>query len=79
MATVFSTHFRHLGRHLGFFKKIILLKTAENFLEIGRKHMSLASNRNKIKNRVEKKKLEQILSKSYSFLIQTLICVTNFA
>ena len=32
-----------------------------------------------IKNGVEKKKLEQIFSKSYSFLIQTLICIITFA
>ena len=40
--------------------------------------MYLVSNRNNIKNRVEKNKLEQFfLSKSYSFLIQTLVCIIN--
>ena len=42
-------------------------------------YMFAASNRNKIKNRMEKKKLEQIISKSYSSLIQTLICINNVA
>ena len=32
----------------------------------------------KFKNWVEKKKLEQILSKSYSLDIQTLICIIKF-
>ena len=41
--------------------------------------MFIASNKNIVKNRVEKKKLEQILSESYSFLIQTLICLIIFA
>ena len=41
--------------------------------------MFTALNKNIIKYRVEKKKLKQILSKSYSFLIQTLICMVNFA
>ena len=46
MVTVVLQHVRHLGRHLGFFKNIILRKTAANFTEISRKH------RNVIKNRV---------------------------
>ena len=79
MATVVSQHVRHLGRRLGFFKTFILPITTANFLEISRKHVFAASNRNIIKNRVEKKKLEQILLKSYSFLIQTLNCVIKFA
>ena len=57
MTTVIS-HVRHLSRHLGFFKKIIFRKTAANFLETSRKHVFSASNRNRIKNRVKKKKLE---------------------
>ena len=52
MATVFSQHVRHLGRHLGFFKNFILRKTAATFTEISRKHVFAASNRNIIKNRV---------------------------
>ena len=62
MATVVLQAVRHFGRHLGFFKNFI--KTAANVLEIGRKHVFIASNRNVIKNRIEKKKLEQILTKS---------------
>ena len=50
MATVVSQHVRHFGRHLGFFKKFILLKIAANFTEINRKHVFAASNRNIIKN-----------------------------
>ena len=79
MATAVSQHFRHLGRHLGFFKKCIFNKTAAMFLEISRKYVFNASNRNIITNRVEKKKLERILSKIYSFRFQTLICIINFA
>ena len=52
MATVVSQHVRHLGRHLGFLKKVILRKTAANFTEISRKYVFAASNRNIIKNRV---------------------------
>ena len=52
MATVVSQHGRHLSRHLGFFKNFILHKTAANFPEISGKHVSVASNRNIIKNRV---------------------------
>ena len=77
MATVVSQYARPLGRHLGFFKNFILPKTAANFLEISRTHVFAASNRNITENRMEKKKLEQILSKS--FLFQTLIFITNFA
>ena len=60
MATVVSQHGRHIGRHLGFFETFILRKIAANFTEISRKHVSTASNRNIIKNRVKKKKLEQM-------------------
>ena len=61
MATAVSQHVRHLG----FFKKnFILLKTAANFTEISRKRVFAASNRNITKNRVQKEKFEQILSKS---------------
>ena len=48
MATVVLQHVRHLG----FFKKFILRKTATNVTEISRKHVFAASNRNIIKNRV---------------------------
>ena len=48
MGTVVSKHVRHLG----FFKNLILYKTAANFTEISRKHVSVASNWNIIKNRV---------------------------
>ena len=75
MATAVSQHVRHLG----FFKTFIFSKTVANFLKISRKHVFTASNSNIIKNRVEKKKSEQILSKGQGFLIQTLICIINFA
>ena len=43
----------HLGRHLGvFFQIFFLRKIAATFTEISRKHVSVASNRNIIKNRV---------------------------
>ena len=45
MATIVSQHGRHHGRY-------ILRKTAANFTEINRKHLSTASIRNIIKNRV---------------------------
>ena len=51
----------------------ILLNFIENMI------VFTASNLNTIKNIVEKKRLEQILSKNYSFLIQSLICICNFA
>ena len=59
MATAISQHVHHFG----FFKNFIFSKTAANFLEISRKHVFTALKRNIIKNRVEKKKLGQILSK----------------
>ena len=68
MAVVISQHVCHIGRHLGFFKNI-LCKTVANFTEIGRKHVFAASNRNIIKNRVQKKKLEQIFVKNLQFSI----------
>ena len=54
---------------------------AANFHEISRKNVFTDSDRSihVIKNRVGKKKIEQIVSKSYTFLIQTLICITDFA
>ena len=80
MATVVSQHVRHLGRHLGFFKNFIFRKTAANFSEISRKHVFAASNRNTIlKNRAQKKKLEQIFPKNFSFLFRTLISIINYA
>ena len=59
---------------LDFFQKFYFGKTAADFLEISRKHVFTASNRNIIKNRVEKKKLEE-MSKSFSFFIQNLIYI----
>ena len=40
--------------------------------------MFAASNRKRIKNRVLKKKSEQIFSKIYSFLFRTLIFIINY-
>ena len=65
MATVVSRHVRHLG----IFKNFILHRTTANFAEISRKHVLVASDRNKIDNRVYKKKLEQIFPKIYSLSI----------
>ena len=81
MATAVSQHVGHqiLAAILDFFKNFSFSKTAANFLEISKKYVLSASNKNIIKNGVENKKLEQILSKSYNFLIQTLICIINFA
>ena len=79
MATVVSQHIIPLGRHLVFFNSFILRKTAANFTEISRKHVFAASNRNINENRVQKKKLEQIFPKIYSFLFRTLICIINYA
>ena len=78
MATAVLQHVRHLGRHLGFFKKFTLHKTAANFTEISTKHVFATSNRNIIKNRILEKKLEQIFSKRYIFLFQNLICITIY-
>ena len=58
MATVVSHVYQ-----LGLFKNFILRKTAINFTEISRKNVFSALNRNIIKNRVQKKKLEQIFPK----------------
>ena len=69
MATAVSQHVRHLGHHLGFFKKCIFCKTATNFTGISRKHVFLASNRKIIENRVKKKNLEQIFPKIFQFSI----------
>ena len=74
MATVISQYVRHLG----FLKKFISGKIATNFTEISRKHVFAASNRNVIKNNL-KEELEQIFPKIYSFLFQTLICISNYA
>ena len=50
------------------YNNVIFSKTAVNFLEINRKHVLTAPKSRMIKNRVEKKKLEKILPKTYSFL-----------
>ena len=60
MATAVSQLVHHHGRHLGFLKKFIFSETVAS-LEISRKHVFAASNGSIIKDRVEKKKLEQIL------------------
>ena len=68
MATAFSQHIHHFGRHLGFFKKCFFAysftfnfnKNAAIFLEIGKKHVFRATNRNIIKNNVEKSGKEEI-------------------
>ena len=56
MATAVSQHVRYPGRHLGFFKNFIFSKTAANFLEISRKYVFTASNKNIVKNGVGRKK-----------------------
>ena len=71
--------FDNMSAILDFLKIIFSAKMQANFLEISRKHMFTASNTNIIKIRVEKKKLKQILLKSYSFRFQTLICISNSA
>ena len=68
MSNDVSQHVRHLCRHLGFFKKIIFSKTVANILEIGRKHVLNASKMDVINNTLEKKNLDQILSKRYHFV-----------
>ena len=55
MATVVSQHVRHIDRHLGVFKILILHKTAAIFTEISRKHVFAASNRNIIKIEFKKR------------------------
>ena len=52
MATVVSQYVRRIGCYLGFFKNLILRKTAAYFTEICRKYVFAASNRNTIKIRV---------------------------
>ena len=79
MATIVSQHIRLFGRHKEFFKKDIFSKNVANFLVISIEHVFTVSNRNWIKNRVYNKKLKQILSKTYSFPIQTLVCIFKFA
>ena len=70
MATFVLQHVSHLERrHLaGFFKNLIFSKTAANFLEIDRKYVFTASNRNIIKNRELKKKFDFLKKKlQFSF------------
>ena len=91
MATVVSQHVRHLGRHLrrhlGFFKKTVLCKTAANFTEISRKHVLAASNRSIIKNRAYKKITPNFLKnlqfsisniKSHNYIIHHTVHHTSF-
>ena len=68
-----------LAAILDFSNILFSTKTAAIIFHIGSKHVFTSSNSNIIKNRVEKKKLEQILLKKYSFLFQTLICIINLA
>ena len=46
MATVVLKHIHHFDHHLEFFKNFILCKIAANFIEINRKHVFPASDRN---------------------------------
>ena len=65
MATVVYVY--HLGPPSRIFqKKFVYMKNAVTFLETSRKHIFTASNTRKDKNRVDKKKLKQILSKMCS-------------
>ena len=70
MATVVLQHVHHFGRHLGFFEYFVLRKTAANFTEISRKCVFAASNWNIFKNRVQKKKLEQVFQKFTVFYFE---------
>ena len=47
--------------------KMIFSKTEASFLEISKENIFIASNTNISKNRVEKKKLEETLSKTYFY------------
>ena len=68
MATVVSQHVRHIGRHLGFFKNVILRKTAANFTEISRKYVFAASNRDIIKKSL-KEEIRTFFLKNLQFSI----------
>ena len=63
MTTVVLQHVSYLGRNLGFFKKCIFSKIAANFPELRRRHMFTDTNRNIIKNRVEKRKWNKFCQK----------------
>ena len=63
---------------LEFSKKLFSAKLQPIFLKLVEIHVPIAS-KSLSKSRVEKKKLQQILSKRYSFHIPTLICIFNFA
>ena len=67
MATAISQHVRHHGRHLGFLKILFSANLQPIFLKLVENMFLLCQI---IKNRVENRKLEQILSKRYSFLFQ---------
>ena len=66
MATVISQHIFLPG----FFKNLIFNKNAANFFEISRKHVFTASNRNIIKNRVEKKEIKKNYQKLTVFILK---------
>ena len=74
MATVVSQHVRHFGRLLGFFKNLILRKTAANLTEISRKHVFISSNRNIIEN----KETIKIIIKIINNIIIIKEITTNF-
>ena len=57
---------------LDFSKILFLTNIGGSFIENIRKHVFRASNKNKVKIRVEKKKLEHILSKIYSHWFSTM-------
>ena len=57
---------------LDFSKILFLTNIGGSFIENIRKHVFTASNKNKVKIRVEKKKLEHILSKIYSHWFSTM-------
>ena len=69
-----------LAAILDFFKILFSAKLQQIFFKFV-ENMCLLPQiyRHIIKNRVEKGKLEQGLLKSYSFLLQSLICIIDFA
>ena len=79
MATVISQYVRNIGRLLGFSKCFILPKTAANILEISRKHVFAASDRNILNKWGVREEITTNFVKKLQFLIQTLICIINLA
>ena len=76
MATVGSQHVRHLGRHLGFFKKVIFSKKTANFLEIEYRDVTVLESLKHVSMGMERRGfLFSVMSSPIVYFLTTLLAL----